>query len=424
MVRGLDILIFIFTLSLNSIVSNTQSILNGTDLVSKMRGFHFLKLPHQTNNSGILNVQGFSSPQLSFSAARKAVCVQGYIQVPVEATNVEILYDGPADNSQLTALFRDLFAVDSTVAAKLVGPTTSISATYTIFSRLCVPVNATHGSINTVQFLTHGGTLDHTYWDFAYNYSYVDAAAEKGYATFSYDRLGIGKSQHPDPLQVVQLNVQVQLAHTIISALKGGKYGGVAFTHVVGVGHSLGSAVTQSISANYPDDFSALLLTGHSGFQGGVPIGLASQASQIANTIPLPQFTGLPNGYFTEASLVQALQFAFFYYPHFDKNIFQQQLQNRQTNALGETFTLGSAYVPVTAFKNPVIILNGNVDWFFCQGNCNAQNITSNFLPILFPNASPKSTTSTIANTGHNINLHYSAPQAFEILLDFLKAVE
>jgi len=89
----------------------------------------------------------------------------------------------------------------------------------------------------------------------------------------------------------------------IISGLKVGSIGGISFEAVVGVGHSLGSGLTQSVSANYPDDFSALLLTGHSGFQGGVPIGIASQASQIANTISLLQFVGLQNGYITEASL-------------------------------------------------------------------------------------------------------------------------
>ncbi|KAF7858859.1 hypothetical protein EAF04_008901 [Stromatinia cepivora] len=261
-------------------------------------------------NSSILSTHGFSSPSLSYSAAQNAVCVTGYLDVPVQATTTEILYDGPTNNTQLTSLLISLFALDSTVAAGLV-----------------------------VQFLTHGGTTDYTYWDFATDYSYVDAAAARGYATFSYDRLGTGLSRHPDPIQVVQLATQVELAHALISGLKAGSYGGgVTFDYAIGVGHSLGSALTQGISANYPSDFTALALTGHSGFQGGVPIGVASQASQIANTIDLPQFSSLANGYITESSTPQA------YTTNLASHlVLEKQLAARQTNALGETFTLGAA---------------------------------------------------------------------------------
>jgi pimeloyl-ACP methyl ester carboxylesterase len=129
-----------------------------------------------------------------------------------------------------------------------------------------VPTNATVESIKTIQFLTHGGTTDHTYWNFASDYSYVDAAAARGYATFSYDRLGTGRSQHPDPIQAVQVATQVELAHALISGLKAGSYGGVTFGSAIGVGHSLESALTQGIAAKHPGDFTSLALTGHSGF--------------------------------------------------------------------------------------------------------------------------------------------------------------
>ncbi|PQE23899.1 alpha beta-hydrolase protein [Rutstroemia sp. NJR-2017a WRK4] len=335
-------------------MANSQSIFNGTDLTSKIRGLLGPSFASTIpENSGILSTDGFSSPSLSYSAAQKAVCVTGYLDVPVQATTTEILYDGPTNNTQLTSLLISLFALDSTVAGGLIGGTKSLSDTYTIYSKLCVPTNATVESIKTVQFLTHGGTTDQTYWDFAPDYSYVDAAAARGYATSS--------------------------------------------------------------------DFTALALTGHSGFQGGVPVCIASQASQIANTIDLPQFSGLANGYITQSSTPQAIQFAFFHHPGYDESILEKQLATRQTNALGETFTLGAAYAPAAGFTGPVIILNGNEDWSFCQGNCNAQDITSTFLPYFFPNASPKSTIYTIANTGHNVNLHYSASESFGVLLDFLE---
>jgi len=177
MLRFLDLLILLFTLITLSPVSSAQSISNSTDFSTKMRGlFGFLALAQlpfsggifgaTTLNDSILNTESFSSPKFSRSAGGKAVCVEGYLQIPVvNATNIEILYDGPADNFQLTALLLDLFALDST-ATSLVGGTTEISATYTILSKICVPKNATAGSVNTIHFLTHGGSTDITYWDF------------------------------------------------------------------------------------------------------------------------------------------------------------------------------------------------------------------------------------------------------------------
>jgi hypothetical protein len=113
-------------------MARSQSIFNGTDLTSKMRGLLcFMSLAQfpfsqslssastTPRNSSILSTDGFSSPSLSYSAAQKAVCVTGYLDVPVQATTTEILYDGPTNNTQLTSLLISLFALDSTVAGSL-----------------------------------------------------------------------------------------------------------------------------------------------------------------------------------------------------------------------------------------------------------------------------------------------------------------
>ena len=61
------------------------------------------------------------------------------------------------------------------------------------------------GSLNQyqlVQLLVHGATYDHSYWDFPYQpgtYSYVKAMAKAGYATFIFDRIGNGESDHSLP---------------------------------------------------------------------------------------------------------------------------------------------------------------------------------------------------------------------------------
>jgi hypothetical protein len=271
---------------------------------------------------GTLNTTGIAGPLFSFSAGGLAVCVSGTLDVPVVATTTDVLYKGPANNYELTEFITNFLRKDSDTFVTSIGGTKNISDRFVIYSSLCVPADTLKTkNLTSIHFLTHGGTLDHKYWDFAPNYSYVDAAATKGYATFSYDRLGAAKSAHPDPWQIVQAPLQVELAHSLIQMLRGGKIGGITFEKVVGIGHSLGAALTQGVSGTYPDDFDAIVLTGHSAFSEGGGTGFAAAAQQIANTLPdRPELKNLPDGYFTLGPVPQALQFAFFYHPHFDTN--------------------------------------------------------------------------------------------------------
>lgn len=269
---------------------------------------------------GSLNATGLTDAAFSYSAGRKAVCVTGLVDVPVVANTVVVKYPGPANNFELTEFITSFARKDTTAFASYIGGPGQVSDTFSIFSKLCVPNDAAKTSkLSSIQFLTHGGTTDLHYWDFTADYSYVDAAAEKGYATFTYDRLGTGKSDHPDPKQVVQTPLQVDLAHVLIEKIKAGSVGGIRFNSVVGVGHSLGSAITQGIASKYPEDFSAIALTGHSQGSDGGTIGFAAAAQQIANTLPdRPELKSLPNGYFSLGPIPQTLQFAFFYYPFFN----------------------------------------------------------------------------------------------------------
>ena len=294
------------TLLWNNILSN-----NASASMNSLQGL---------SSYGPLTTSGFSGATFSHSAGGKAVCVSGIIDVPVIATTIDVLYTGPANNYELTEFITGFIRRSSNLIANSLGDTKPINSTFEIYSKLCVPVDADEKTFTSVQFLTHGGTLDNTYWDFALEYSYVDAAAAKGYATFSYDRLGSGQSVHPDPLQVVQVPLQVSLAHELITKLKAGSIGGMAFSKVVGIGHSLGAALTQGVSRLHADDLDAVVLMGHSGFFEGSGTGFAAAAQQIANTLPdRPELKDLPNGYYTLGPVEQALQFAFFYWPHFDE---------------------------------------------------------------------------------------------------------
>jgi hypothetical protein len=75
---------------------------------------------------------------------------------------------------------------------------------------------------NTIQFLTHGVGFDKSYWDYnSSQHSYIDFMANQGYITLSYDRLGIGASAYPNPIQGgVQAQMEVEIAHSLVQGLR------------------------------------------------------------------------------------------------------------------------------------------------------------------------------------------------------------
>ncbi|KAI1798627.1 Alpha/Beta hydrolase protein [Daldinia bambusicola] len=245
--------------------------------------------------------------------------------------------------------FVEMFQVGSTFATNIISGPSTISGTYNIFVKLCLPTDPNVlAKVKTVQLLSHGATLDHTYWDISPGYSYVDVASAAGYATLSYDQLGVGKSDHPDPIQAVQATSQVAVTHALAGLLRSSKLGGYKFDKVVGVGHSAGSTLTQAITTQYPKDFDAAILSGTTASADTVALTMAAFNLVNANTDPSEQFQGLAPGYLTEQTSV-GIQFAFYRYPNFDDNAFRQQVAHKSTNTLGVLLTLGGIVAPSTS---------------------------------------------------------------------------
>ncbi|KAJ3578921.1 hypothetical protein NPX13_g1640 [Xylaria arbuscula] len=334
-----------------------------------------------------------------------STCLYGNVTVAINTTGTRLLYEAPQDPMALTGSLAELFQVDSTFAANTVaGGPGVITDEYRIFIKLCLPSDdagmAKLAETKTLQVLTHGATLDHTCWDISPGYSYVDAASAAGYATLSYDQLGVGNSEHPDPIQVVQATTQVAVLHELVGLFRD---------------YMLFSRV-------YPEDFDAVILTGTSANAAHVPMSLAAFNFINVNTDPEPQFKGLPAGYLTQQSSA-GIQFAFYRYPNFDQNAFIQQISNKQTNTLGVLLTMGGIVAPSTEFTGPVDIVNGEHDLVFCGGNClypTDQNAET--LSTFYPAASDGSQTYIAAGAGHAIAAHKSGPDSFEHMIQFLQA--
>jgi pimeloyl-ACP methyl ester carboxylesterase len=309
--------------------------------------------------------------------------------------------------------------INSTLSKRAIGSKSRTSGTYGIYSQLCFP----NGTINatTIQFLIHGVAFDRSYWSVAPNYSYVDFAAEQGYTTFFYDRLGTGLSDHPDPIQVVQAELQVVIAHELIQLLRAGAVASHSFKNVVGVGHSFGSLQTIGVTSQYHKDLDAAVLTGVSTSSAELGLFLASLDLTIASQNQPLRFPDLPNGYLVSNS-IESNQFAFFRAPNFDPALLNIAEVTKQTLTVGEFLTLGFIAAGSPDFTGALDVVNGENDLCFCQGDCLLPyNQAVAVKEELYPAVSEGSESYIVAGVGHGLNLHYSAPTAYEHIHNFIR---
>ena len=379
------------------------------------------------------------SGNTTFSNGNAAKCVTGKVPIPISATGVNLLFSGPRNQSVATGLIQQLYQLDSTIAAELSGGQSTIRGTFQIELTLCIPAHSLNNSkVDTVQILTHGVGLDKSYWDIAPGYSYVNAAASAGYATLAYNRLGVGNSDHPDPINVVQSFTDVEILHGLTQLLRKGTLGSGPFKHVVGVGHSYGSIVELAQTAKYPTDVDAVVLTGFVNQLEYLPETVIANSPAIANINDPIKFGHLPNGYLVHDTSI-SVQLPFFRFPYFDPHsksfcpnypcnnsitrvVFENQYNAKQTYSFGQQFTLLGIYSAAGAFKGPVDVVIGQYDFPFCLAACDKPtDQAAATIAALYPAAAVGSQHFIVPNTGHCINAHYAAPAEFSQINAFLK---
>jgi pimeloyl-ACP methyl ester carboxylesterase len=349
-----------------------------------------------------------------------AICISGTVDVTASAKNIKLNTAEPANQIALTDFTVETLQTNSTIAAKVIAGENDVSGTYGIYSQLCFPASGKTNA-TTVQFLTHGVGCDRSYWNIVEGYSYVDYAAEQGYITFFYDRLGSGASDHPDPIQEVQPQLQVVIAHKLTQLLRNGGIAGVFFDHVVGVGHSFGSFISLGITTQYPDDFDAAVLTGFSSSTSGMPIGFSGFDLVIASQNFPERFSNLSNGYLTGSNII-GTQFSFFRSPGFDAALLQIADATKQTISIGEFLLQKTLFSVATNFTGPIDVVSGESDFLNCFGNCTVPyNLVAAVKDQFFPAAKNSSEWYLAEGSGHFLNYHYAATGAYEHIQNFIK---
>ena len=109
---------------------------------------------------------------ITYTLSGKAKFPPQNLKVSVVSNNFKILMDPPANQTVVTETLVELLQNNSVLFSKINGGQNILKNTYSIYGELCIPLDAsTAQKIQTVQLLTHGDTLNSTYWDIATGYS-------------------------------------------------------------------------------------------------------------------------------------------------------------------------------------------------------------------------------------------------------------
>ena len=299
--------------------------------------------------------------------------------------------------------------------------------TFNISARYCPAPSPCGEQGEVIEILVHGGSYTKEYWaggGFSGfdgdQYSWIKYANGRNYATLSIDELGNGNSSHPDPAQVVQPLLESETIHAIVQQLHTGKVGNRQYSDVVLIGHSFGSFTSARLAQDHPKDLAALILTGYSKDLSGNVILQENFEYEPAFEVT-PRFKDLPQGYFAMSNRT-GRSVAFYYNGTYDPTIPVLDFETEGTVAVGEPF--GTTLNPVPEYTGPVLLVSGDHDAVVCGnttgGSClPAANSTVAKTRSFFPNAT--SFEYFLANqSGHSINFHYTAPQTFKAIHDWI----
>jgi pimeloyl-ACP methyl ester carboxylesterase len=376
-----------------------------------------------------------SAMSIDFPKRLHGYCKQ--LDIPVFATSDSAIYDIPRVNNNIEAtawaIYSDTWSTPAGVQRIIRNTTTS--GIFNIHAQLCVP-NSSGKKKNILQIATHGVHYDSRYWDpelSRENQSYVEAVLKAGYSIFTYDRLGVGQSDHPDAYDVVQAPLELEILRqltlmarngTLYSFAEKAKPTVAAFStlpkpsKVVHVGHSFGSFLTSAFIAKYSSLTDGAIITGYLlGQYLGKPGTVAFDVEYAATASPpynrssgyvVCRKPGIQNIFFggnlSTAFTPEMLDYG---------NAIKQPVPIAE---LASAFHIIGLDGPL--FKAPVQYMLPEFDFYICGGDCKGIYSVQG-LKKTYPNA----TAIEVAiqpNTGHAFTLHNNATAGYQVTFDFL----
>lgn len=226
---------------------------------------------------------------------------------------------------------------------------------YTLVGDLCQPA----AGADRIQLLVHGATYNRHYWNppvHTANLSYQRRAAELGFATFAYDRLGAGDSDTPSALFTMgrAADVLTQLARRFTRD----------FRHVTVVGHSLGSVITVQAAAQQPRNgpIDRLVVTG---MLHGVPAPIGT-GTLFAGLLGLR----CPDGRCGYLTTLPGVRGHVFYSDTANPEVIAWDEHTKDVMAPGQLVTAVPEILPLLSAASgvtvPTMVVQGGADVVFC----------------------------------------------------------
>ncbi|CAE7074342.1 unnamed protein product [Rhizoctonia solani] len=375
------------------------------------------------------------------SPSSTGTCTSSCVPISVQVDTTSISMNKPANQGALTGFLAQYWSTGSAIGSQIMTKTADgatqkkrVEGSYKIWSQTCVP-GGRQGQVPLIIGI-HGINFDHSYWEFGYSkeYNFIEAANKAGYAVLTYDRLGVGQSDKPDGLNVVQSSTEVEILHQFIQqARASGKY-----SKVLGIGHSFGSIQLTGIAAKYPSDLDAVILTGYAPSMASVGLAFTGWAQTLANQQPdlatRARWSSLPSGVaalndqsYMGTGSPSADRFAFFAEGSYDSGAFDLAYNTKQTHTLGEFLTIAEPVSkPATDYKGHVFVVTGEKDLIFCGGNCLQKPTTASGNSLLddtktlYPNAA-SFTTYVPPGAGHALFAHRGTDKTISQIFDWTK---
>ncbi|KAK4041531.1 putative cardiolipin-specific deacylase, mitochondrial [Parachaetomium inaequale] len=366
----------------------------------------------------LLGGLGLALSGASTASKSSGNCRDVSFSLPVTSQNVRFASPpDPNDTAAIVEFMRDTWRGK----APATNGTITVADTFTITGTYCTPKNPKKAK--GLQVLVHGITYNKEMWSgygFGDPYDWHAAATARGYATLALDRLGHGANpQRPDPLAIVQPQLQLDLLAAIFKAARTKSKSNIlhqAFKKVIFVGHSYGSFLGAALGAQYPTVADALVLTGYSSYLDFTDVINADWVS-AAEHDPARFGAGLAKGYVTMSNPAQRA--GAFFVGAFDAAIAPVDFAREDTLTVGEIGAIGAILGPAVGYKGPVLAVTGVGDVFFCETPQEKCEEHLRATAEAFPDA--KSFDFFVPeNTGHDLTLHYSAGKTAKRVHDWL----
>lgn len=292
-----------------------------------------------------------------------------------------------------------------------------------LYGQLCLPGK---GEVRLLQVLVHGGTYDHSYWNFpgfGGRYSYSDHMNRAGYATLAIDQLGVGRSVHP-PSATVLFETQANALHQVISAAREGGLGS-RFERIVVVAHSIGSLLSLVEAVRY-QDIDGLVLSGFSHSLGVLGFGQLLLKARPALLDPVTA-DRIPPGDLGYLSVVGGRE-VFYQSGDAEPELIEADEASRSELPIGMLTLVQYAIEDSGSLDMPVLIANGGLDLAFCrQGNGGSLTDCSDSAALLASEQphfqAARLQAWVLPEMGHNLNLIVRADAWYARAQDWFDSV-